>query len=168
MVCIGSTVLGVNHKLNCRYINFLLYMMLHIKIKPQIHTGPIYYYMYFCFELAQNGMLCMIFYITATWYVKGHPSISSETIISTKQTLFAYFFRRSLHKNETLQNNNGFHLIGATLPPAYQQLNIHSEAKELLKHFKWYFQREFSFFLITSSNLNHWVRREAKGMKKKA
>lgn len=116
-------VLGVNNKLNCRYINILLYIILHIKIRPQVYTGPLYYNMYFYFELAQNGMLCMIFYITVTQYVKGHLSISSETIVSTKQTLFAYFFRRSLHKNETLQNNNGFHLIGATLPPAYQQHN---------------------------------------------
>lgn len=116
-------VLGANHKLNCRYIKILLCIILYIKIKPQIYTGPTYYNMYFYFELAQNRMLCMIRYITVIQYVKGHPSVSSETIISTKQTLFAFFFRRSLHKNETLQNNNGFHLIGATLPPAYQQHN---------------------------------------------
>lgn len=116
-------VLGANHKLNCRYIKILLCIILYIKIKPQIYTVPTYYNMYFYFELAQNRMLCMIPYITVIQYVKGHPSISSETIISTKQTLFAFFFRRSLHKNETLQNNNGFHLIGATLPPAYQQHN---------------------------------------------
>jgi len=80
--------------------------------------------MYFFSELAQKRMLCMIFYITMTQHVKGHPSpISSETIISTKQTLFDCFFRRSLHKNETLKINNGFHLICATLPPAYQQHN---------------------------------------------
>lgn len=116
-------VLGANNKLNCSYINIILYIILHIKIKPQIYTGPIYYNMYCYFEVAQKRMLCTIFYITVTQYVKGHPSPSLEAIISTKQTLFAFFFRRSLHRNEALRNNNGFHLIGATLPPAYQQYN---------------------------------------------
>lgn len=63
-------------------------------------------------------MLCMIFYTTVMQYVKGHPSLSSETVISAKQTIFAYFLEIHCRKMR-LRNNNGFHLVGATLPPAY-------------------------------------------------
>lgn len=91
-------------------------------------------------------------------YAKGHPSpISSETIINTKESPFAYFFRRSLHKKKTLQNNNGFNLIGATLPlPISSTIQYSLWGKGVIKAFQAIFSKGvflFSYYLFISESL---------------